>query len=86
MKTAKKLDRKEGRRIRSLSPMSYVAPYIMVERNDATNFFSDRIDIGAAEDYIYKKRKEAMLSGFGMMHVLWQQCFSMTNLLKSKIY
>ena len=68
-KLKKKLDRKEGRRVKSLCPMNYVSPYIMVDRTDATNYIADRFDIGPAEDYIFKKREEG-LAGFGMMHVI----------------
>ncbi|MEG2003364.1 MAG: hypothetical protein RR057_02035 [Clostridia bacterium] len=60
--------KKEGRRIRSLSPMSKVSPYIMVKRSDAQNYISDTLDIEAIEDYIFKKRSEGF-KGFGMMHV-----------------
>ena len=37
-------DRKDGRRVRTMSPMSYVIPYIMRTRNDAQN----QIEIGRA--------------------------------------
>ncbi len=60
---------KEGRYLKSLSPMSKVAPYIMVERSDALNYIEDSMDCEAAEDYIFKKRSEG-LKGFGMMHVM----------------
>ena len=38
-------DRKEGRRLRTLHPMSYVAPYIMKDRSGAQNLFADSFDI-----------------------------------------
>ena len=62
-------DRKEGRRVRSLHPMDYVAPFIMVQRNDASNLFRDEFDIEEAEKYVQKKRAEG-LKNFGLMHVL----------------
>ena len=37
-------DRKDGRRIRSLTAMSMVSPYIMVNRNTASNFFSPTLE------------------------------------------
>lgn len=59
---------KEGRRVRSLPPMSYVSPYIMKTRNTATNYFKDSINIEKAEEYIQRKRKEGLTS-FGMLHL-----------------
>jgi hypothetical protein len=40
----------------------------MKDRNDATNFFEDRIDIAAAEAYLLEKRQEG-LKGVGMLHL-----------------
>ena len=62
-------DRYDGRRLRTLSPMSYVSPYIMKTRVTSSNYIRDRFDIEKAEEYIRKKRDEG-LKGFGMMHVL----------------
>ncbi len=59
---------KEGRRVRSLPPMSYVIPYIMKTRNTSMNYIRDSIDIEKAEAYIRKKRQEG-LSSFGMLHI-----------------
>lgn len=59
---------KEGRRIKSLSPMSQVIPYIMKTRNTSTNYIRDSINIEKAEAYIRKKRKEGLTS-FGMLHL-----------------
>lgn len=58
---------KEGRRVKTLPPMSYVIPYIMKTRNTSMNYIKDSIDIEKAEAYIHKKRKEG-LSSFGMLH------------------
>lgn len=62
-------DRKEGRKLRSLDPMNAVSVYLMVERNDATNSFSDKFDIDLAEQYVKDKRKQG-LTHFGFMHLL----------------
>lgn len=62
-------DRKDGRKIRSLAPYDYVSPYIMVERNDASNFFRDTLFIEEMEKYIRGKKDEGLKS-FGVMHVL----------------
>ena len=62
-------DRYDGRRLRTLSPMSYVAPYIMKTRVTSSNYIKDRFDIETAEEYVREKR-EAGLKGFGLMHVI----------------
>ncbi len=61
-------DRKDGRRLRTLDPFFTFVPFIMKDRNDATNFFEDRIDIAAAEAYLLEKRQEG-LKGVGMLHL-----------------
>ena len=63
-------DRYDGYRVRSLSPMSYVSPFIMKTRNTSSNLFSGSIELGRIENYIKKKRREEELSGFGFLHVL----------------
>lgn len=62
-------DRKDGRRIRTLTPMSQVSPYIMVTRNTSSNLFRDSFEITDIEKYIRKKRQEGLKS-FGLMHVI----------------
>lgn len=62
-------DRSDGRRIRSLPPMSQVVPYIMVERNAVSNLFSESLEITHIDRYIRQKRKEG-LTNFGITHVL----------------
>ena len=63
-------DRYDGYRVRSLSPMSYVAPFIMKTRNDSSNLFNGSVELGRIENYIKKKRREDGLSGFGFLHVI----------------
>ena len=60
---------KEGRRVKSLPPMSYVMPFIMKTRNTSSNFLKDAFEITKAEEYIKRKRKEG-LTNFGMLHFL----------------
>ena len=60
---------KEGRRVKSLPPMSYVMPFIMKTRNTSSNFLKDAFEITKAEEYIRRKRKEG-LTNFGMLHFL----------------
>lgn len=62
-------DRKDGRRLRSLAPYNTVSPYIMVERNDAQNYFNGRFETAAADRYVQGKRS-AGLEGFGILHVI----------------
>lgn len=62
-------DRSDGRRIRSMPPMSQVEPYLMVHRNESSNLFSDSFEITHIERYIRQKRKEG-LTGFGLTHVI----------------
>lgn len=62
-------DRKDGRRLRSLTPYTYMIPYIMKTRVTSSNFISDSIDISNMEAYIRRKR-QAGLKSFGIMHVL----------------
>lgn len=61
-------DRKDGRLVRTLNPMSMVAGYIMPNRNDACNSVQDTVEVTAVERYIRKKRQEG-LENFGMIHV-----------------
>lgn len=62
-------DRADGRRLRSLTPMTLVIPYIMKTRNTAQNFISDSINVEPMEEYIREKRRQG-LKNFGIMHVL----------------
>lgn len=62
-------DRVDGRRIRSLPAMSQVSPYIMVNRNEASNLFETSLEITHVDRYIRQKRREG-LTNFGITHVL----------------
>ncbi len=62
-------DRHDGRRIRTLPPMQYIAASIMHKRNDAQNLFQASTDYAYIDEYIRKKRDEG-LTGFGFMHVI----------------
>ncbi|MGM9636442.1 MAG: hypothetical protein ACI3YK_00485 [Eubacteriales bacterium] len=67
-KKTKKKRFKEGRRLRSLPPMTVIIPFVMKKRNDALNYFEDTLVIDRAEEYIAKKRAEGY-TGFGLMHL-----------------
>ena len=62
-------DRNDGRRLRKLSPIFAVSPYLMKTRNTSQNFIEDEIEITKMEQYIREKRKEGM-KNFGILHVL----------------
>lgn len=62
-------DRSDGRRIRSIPAMSQVVPYIMVERNESTNYFTESLEITHIDRYIRQKRRQGM-TNFGINHVL----------------
>ena len=61
-------DRKEGRRLRTLDPVSAMIPYIMKTRNDATNYFADSIEITETERFLRQKRTNGY-PGMGFLHV-----------------
>ena len=67
-KAKMKMYKKEGRRIKTIPPMSTIEPFIMRTRNDACNFIAGTVDIGPAEEYVRRKQKEG-LTGFSLMHV-----------------
>ncbi len=62
-------DRKDGRRVRTLSPMAQLTSYFQVERNTCSNLFEESFEITHVERYIRQKRREG-LTDFGITHVL----------------
>ncbi len=62
-------DRSDGWRLRGIDPYDAVSPYIMVERCDAQNYFNDKFEITAAEQYVKEKRAQGY-KNFGLMHVI----------------
>ena len=62
-------DRNDGRRLRSLSPIFAVSPYLMKTRNTSQNFLADHVEVTEMERYIAEKRREG-LKNFGTLHVL----------------
>ncbi len=61
-------DRSDGRRVRTLPPISVATPYLMVHRNEANNFIRDEIEISDLERYVREKRREGLTS-FSITHV-----------------
>ena len=62
-------DRKDGRRLRTIQPMSRLMPFIMPKRSDACNMFSDSFDVTEADKYCRQKVKEGC-TNFNFMHLL----------------
>lgn len=61
-------DRSDGRKLRSITPMSKVSPYIMKKRNDAQNHFEDSFDVTETEKLCREKVKSGM-TNFSLLHV-----------------
>ena len=61
-------DRKDGRQLRSISPLYKMMPYIMRNRHDSQNSFRDSIEITEIDRYIRQKRTEGY-KGLGMLHL-----------------
>ena len=57
------------RRVMSLSPMSMMIPFIMVDRVGSQNFITDRIRMEKIEKYLKEKQAEGM-KNISLMHVL----------------
>ena len=62
-------DRKDGRRLRGITPMTRITPYIMPYRYDACNTFADSINVSRVDDLCRRKVKQGM-TNFSMLHVI----------------
>ncbi len=60
---------KEGRRIKSEIPMNQISPFLMPDRNGASNSFSASVDIENCEKIIAQLKKEGY-KGISIMHIL----------------
>ncbi len=61
-------DRRDGRRIHSLAPVFGVMPFLMRERSDACNSFSDSLEVTEIDAWLRQKRAEGF-RGLGMLHL-----------------
>jgi hypothetical protein len=61
-------DRNDGRKLRSLHSIEALSPYIMITRNDAVTYISDKIDTAEVDRYVRAKRSSG-LTHFGILHV-----------------
>ncbi len=62
-------DRKDGRRVRTLPPMSYVEPFIMRTRNDAVNYFEDSFDVTETDKLLRDLRKQGY-KNMSILHII----------------
>ena len=61
-------DRRDGRRLRTLPAYNRMTPFIMKSKSDASNYFSDTIEITEAERYLRVKRLHGY-PGMGLLHL-----------------
>lgn len=59
---------KDIRRVRSISPMTAVVPFIMVNRTGAMNLIEDSVDSEKIEKYMKEKQAEGM-QNISLMHI-----------------
>lgn len=65
----KKKRKSTMRRVRSISPMAMISPFIMVDRVGSQNFITDRISVSKIDQYLKEKQAQGM-KNISMMHVL----------------
>lgn len=68
-KPEKKKKEKEFRRVKTISPMSVVIPFVMVDRTGSQNFIRDSVEIEKLEKYM-KEKQQAGMTNISMMHVM----------------
>ncbi len=61
-------DRREGRKLRTLSPIIRAMPYIMSRRSDALNYFTEKLDISEADKFC-RAQVKAGRTNFTLLHV-----------------
>ena len=61
-------DRKEGRRLRTITPLMAFTPYIMKDRNDSCNYFEGEVDITETDRWLREQRRNGY-KGIGMLHM-----------------
>jgi hypothetical protein len=62
-------DRKDGRRLRTIQPMSRLMPFIMPKRSDGCNMFADSFDVTEADRYCRRMIRDGY-TNFNFMHLL----------------
>lgn len=61
-------DRRDGRRLRTISPFFQLTPFAVRNPSDGVNFFTDQADTEAMEQWVRMRRAEGM-EGISMLHV-----------------
>ena len=61
-------DRKDGRLIRTYPAYNKLTPFVMKTRNDASNYFSDSLEVTDIDRWLRQKRAEGY-KGMGMLHL-----------------
>lgn len=61
-------DRKDGRRLRTISPLFQLIPFVIRDPSDGVNFFTDQAETQAMEQWIRTRRAEGM-EGLSVLHV-----------------
>ena len=62
-------DRSDGRRLRNITPMTMIMPYIMPQRCDAQNTYADSFDATLIDEYCRARVREGM-TNFSFLHVM----------------
>lgn len=62
-------DRRDGRRVRTVEPITTLIPFFMKQRNESCNLVSDCVDLKYIDSYV-RAKKAAGLKNFNAMHVL----------------
>ncbi len=62
-------DRNDGRLLRSLAPYFKFIPFVMKDRNDASNYFSDKIEVSDIDRWLRRQRAEGY-KGLGFLHLI----------------
>ncbi len=61
---------KDIRRVKGVSPMAAISPFIMKDRVGSSNLLSDKINVLKIEKYIKEKQTTSDMKNLSMMHVL----------------
>lgn len=65
----KRGDRKDGRRLKNITPMIKIMPYIMEKRSDACNTYADSFDVTRVDEMVREKVRSGKTS-FSLLHIL----------------
>lgn len=72
-------DRKEGRLLRSIPALNKFMPYVMPDRNDASNYYEESFEVSSVDKQLRQERV-AGYKGMGFLHFMiaaYIRCISM---------